>query len=260
MQSDKRWPVAEVFGPTIQGEGLDQGAPCHFIRFGGCDYKCGWCDSPFAVLPEEVRKAERLNADEIMERVSALGSKPRWMILSGGNPAMHDLEPLVRKLKDDGYLVATETQGSLWKPWLGQLNRLCISFKPPSSGMGDKSTVFSAKRFLDLAKEAYRMDFAHRVFVKIVVFDSDDLEFARQIHSLLPWNMRLYLSAGNDPGQSIAHPEREDNRTVNEVRANLLDSASVLAHAILEHPLGRASNVFVQCQYHTLLWGNGKGF
>ena len=48
-------PVVEVFGPTIQGEGELAGVPTAFVRFGGCDYRCSWCDSLFAVLPEDVR-------------------------------------------------------------------------------------------------------------------------------------------------------------------------------------------------------------
>lgn len=44
--------VSEIFGPTVQGEGAVIGKPTVFVRTGGCDYPCSWCDSKFAVLPE----------------------------------------------------------------------------------------------------------------------------------------------------------------------------------------------------------------
>jgi 7-carboxy-7-deazaguanine synthase len=50
----RTYPVVEVFGPTIQGEGALAGLPTLFVRFGGCDYRCSWCDSLLAVLPEQV--------------------------------------------------------------------------------------------------------------------------------------------------------------------------------------------------------------
>ena len=41
-------PVSEVFGPTLQGEGPHAGRPCHFIRLGGCNLSCSWCDTPYS--------------------------------------------------------------------------------------------------------------------------------------------------------------------------------------------------------------------
>ncbi len=48
-------PIVEIFGPVIQGEGAMIGVQTHFVRTGGCDYRCSWFDTPYAVLPEEVR-------------------------------------------------------------------------------------------------------------------------------------------------------------------------------------------------------------
>src|SRR3954470_24432474 len=81
-------PVVEIFGPTIQGEGAEAGLATHFVRFGGCDFRCAWCDTMYAVEPAAVRRnAERLSTEEIVERVEVLGGAPRWVTLSGGNPA-----------------------------------------------------------------------------------------------------------------------------------------------------------------------------
>lgn len=254
---EPKWPVAEVFGPTIQGEGIDQGSPCHFVRFGGCDYRCSWCDTPYAVLPDEVRQLGRRTASELITELAALPPRTRWVILTGGNPLLHDLRSFVDKLKEKDYLVAVETQGSLWKAWLQQVDRVCISFKPPSSGMERKSTLDNAERFLARISEC---DLEPRTFVKVVVFDSEDLRFATQVKRLMPDGMRLYLSAGNDPGRTVSHPDKEDIRGLAEVRKDLLDSTSTLAMAVVDHPIGNMDNVFVQNQLHTALWGNGRGF
>ena len=69
-------PVVEVFGPTIQGEGELAGIPTAFVRFGGCDYRCSWCDSLFAVLPEDVRKAPRMTPAEVAAALEALAGDP----------------------------------------------------------------------------------------------------------------------------------------------------------------------------------------
>ena len=49
-----------MFGPTVQGEGPYAGRVCHFLRLGGCDYRCSWCDTPYAVDPVQVRKVPDL--------------------------------------------------------------------------------------------------------------------------------------------------------------------------------------------------------
>ncbi|MGZ3668149.1 MAG: 7-carboxy-7-deazaguanine synthase QueE, partial [Ktedonobacterales bacterium] len=92
----KSFPVVELFGPVLQGEGRMIGTPTLFARFGYCDYRCSWCDTLYAVLPEEVqRTATQMTASEIRERLRALDPTVPWVTLSGGNPAMHDLSELV---------------------------------------------------------------------------------------------------------------------------------------------------------------------
>src|SRR4051794_10337522 len=105
-------PVVEIFGPTVQGEGPDAGVPAYFVRFGGCDWRCTWCDSMHAVDPAEVRaNAERLTVEQIVERVGRLSPGPRLVVLSGGNPALLELGALVVELHAQDLRVAVETQG-----------------------------------------------------------------------------------------------------------------------------------------------------
>src|SRR4051812_31526998 len=148
-------PVVEIFGPTVQGEGPDAGIPAYFVRFGGCDFRCSWCDSMHAVEPKAVRtNAERLSATEITERVRTLEDGPSLVVLSGGNPALLGLRGLVNELHAAGYEVAVETQGSIWRDWLGQVDRLVTSPKGPSSGMDTPQVRRQFEAFMARARDA----------------------------------------------------------------------------------------------------------
>src|SRR6056297_3759182 len=80
--------VAEVFGPTIQGEGALIGVPTVFVRTGGCDFRCSWCDSLHAVDSSYRDTWAAMSASEVLTRIEALsGAQPLMVSLSGGNPA-----------------------------------------------------------------------------------------------------------------------------------------------------------------------------
>jgi 7-carboxy-7-deazaguanine synthase len=258
-QLEQTWPVVEIFGPTIQGEGVDQGVPAHFIRFGGCDFRCDWCDTPYAVLPAEVRaNATKMSTDDILEHLRQYSWAP-WIILTGGNPALHDLEDLVDELHDCGFLVAVETQGSRWREWMRKLDRVCVSPKPPSSleSLAKRSSI---GRFLEEGLQA-RMDDSREyewLFIKIPIFDDDDLDFAELMRSQLS-DALLYLSAGNDAGRTVGNPKRRDTRTIAGVRRDLCDKYRWLVEATFKRPALCRSDVIVQAQMHVLTWGNEKG-
>lgn len=250
MSKEKHFPVVEIFGPTLQGEGADQGMPCLFVRFGGCDYKCSWCDTPHAVIASEVREgADRLTKDEIKECLERLHPPPYKVILSGGNPAMHKLDQVCLDLKEVGYNVDVETQGSMWRDWFSVVDRLCVSPKPPSSGMTTNWDILKAF--------ALRMR-PESDFFKVVVFDTDDLEYAATVTEIAEINsIPMFLSAGNDAGRTVGQPDRVDSRSFSEVVRDLVTSSQGLAGAVLKDD--RFKNVRVQSQYHVLLWGNEQG-
>lgn len=254
-----KWPVIEIFGPTVQGEGVDQGAVSHFVRFGGCDFKCDWCDTPYAVLPEEVREnSTKMGAKEICEALGKLEGHAPWIIITGGNPALHDLGPLVDKLHENDWLVAVETQGSKWREWMRKVDRLCLSPKPPSAHQ--KYNWGIVQRFFNEGLEA--RDDEDRpyewLFIKIPIFDEKDLKFAVKVRKQLS-NALLYLSAGNDASRSVGSPNRIDNRDLNEIRGDLLNRSRRLTERVFKVPELCDPSVLVQTQYHVLLWGNEKG-
>jgi 7-carboxy-7-deazaguanine synthase len=250
-------PVAETFGPTLQGEGQLAGRSTYFLRVGGCDFACVWCDSRYAVLPEEVRGLPRLTAGEITASLLALKAQkpgPEWLTITGGNPALYELGDLVLawQLHENGK-VAVETQGSRWKDWFGQVDLLTISPKPPSSAMvnsWDFNTFMTKATSLNLA-----------VALKAVVFDEKDYTFARHVHLQYP-EVPFYLSCGTASGGlsgEWAPPLYGDaimvikSGGVVDSKAELLNRYRWLAERAMNDP--EMADVAVFPQLHALAWG-----
>src|SRR5947208_16829453 len=92
----ERIRISEIFGPTCQGEGPLSGRPTVFVRTAGCDYRCAWCDTLYAVLPEYSEEWVSMTPPQIMTRVNELAEgHPVLISLSGGNPALQPLAPLI---------------------------------------------------------------------------------------------------------------------------------------------------------------------
>src|SRR6516165_1155777 len=182
--------VSEIFGPTVQGEGPLIGQPSVFVRTGGCDYRCSWCDTLHAVLPQYRDEWTLMTPADIMARVNELAGGKRVLItLSGGNPALHPLSPLIALgRRNGGHDLALETQGSMAQPWFADLDWLILSPKPPSSGMVTDWDALDA--CLDAAKGR------PRVVLKIVVFDEADYRYAQAATGRYP-GLPVYLQVGN---------------------------------------------------------------
>src|SRR5438270_5257128 len=128
--------ISEIFGPTIQGEGPLIGRPTVFVRTGGCDYRCSWCDTLYAVLPQYRADWSPMGPAEILAQVDDLAhGEPVLVSLSGGNPALQPLQLLIELGRSRRHSFALETQGSVAQPWFAALDWLILSPKPPSSGM-----------------------------------------------------------------------------------------------------------------------------
>lgn len=182
--------VIEAFGPTIQGEGPLAGRVTHFLRLGGCDYRCSWCDSMYAVEPAEVRAAVDLTELEVAECLDQLTPAP-MLVISGGNPALWELGALLGVLRDRYATIAVETQGSVWRPWLLDADSLVVSPKPPSSGMATGPHMATFWHFMTHA------EWHRHVALKIVIFTETDLLWATRVARLYP-SLPLYLSVGTD--------------------------------------------------------------
>lgn len=158
-------PVMESFY-TIQGEGFHQGKAAYFIRLGGCDVGCVWCDV------KDSWEADKHPAYSIEQIVGeATGYPGRLAVITGGEPLMHDCSPLTMALHDRGFTTNIETSGS--HPLSGQWDWICLSpkkFKAP------------LPEILPLANE-----------LKVVVFNQSDFAWAEQYADRVSPECKLYL-------------------------------------------------------------------
>ncbi len=105
-----KYPLHECFY-TFQGEGSAMGMPAFFIRLFGCPVKCNFCDSAGTWHPDYVPKhVERKTAEELTQMAIESGAK--LIVITGGEPTIFDLEPLVAALQDEGKEVHLETSGA----------------------------------------------------------------------------------------------------------------------------------------------------
>jgi len=180
---ERRLMVIEIFGPTVQGEGALAGRITHFIRLGACDYRCGWCDSDHAVIPAKVREnGKRMTTGEIVEALAKLKGRPEWLTISGGNPALQECGELVEAAHALNFKVAVETQGSVWKDWLAQVDQLTVSPKPPSSNMDSKEHRLNLASFFEREQLTLGRPIGASTCIKVPVFDEKDYEWARHVH------------------------------------------------------------------------------
>ena len=235
--------VVELFGPTIQGEGPDAGRPAFFVRFGGCDFRCSWCDSMYAVDPAAVREnATRMSAAGIRKRLASLEAGPSLVVLTGGNPVLHYLQELVAGLHEDGFEVSVETQGSVYRPWLANVDRLVVSPKPPSSGEATPEHWDQLEAFMASALEG-----TPDVALKIVIFDDADLAFAGDAARRWP-EVPLHLSVGTDP---VAPADDAADRE------QILGRLRWLSETAANDPV--LSRARIAPQLHVLIWGRARG-
>lgn len=160
-------PVMEAFY-TIQGEGFHSGRPAFFIRLGGCDVGCHWCDVKDSW---EAAKHPVLHVSDIVQQAMQFPSK--FVVITGGEPAMYDLSPLTRLLKEKGYEIAVETSGAY--PLSGEIDWICVSpkkFKPALSEM------------LEIAHE-----------LKVIINHTSDYQFAEQFLTAISKDCKLFLQA-----------------------------------------------------------------
>ena len=124
--------IYEIY-TSIQGESSYQGLPCVFVRLSGCNLRCAWCDTAYAFFGGEEK-----SVDEILEEVRQSG--PLLVEITGGEPLMqHGCYDLMKKLRDENYIVLLETGGSIDTVDVDQRVKKIIDFKAPSSLMVDEN-------------------------------------------------------------------------------------------------------------------------
>jgi 7-carboxy-7-deazaguanine synthase len=240
----KTIPVLEIFGPTIQGEGMVIGQKTMFVRTAGCDYRCRWCDSAFTWDGSAKEEIRQMTAEQIWERLCELGGDHfSHVTISGGNPVLISaLEELVLLLKKKGIRLAVETQGSRWQDWLYHIDDITLSPKPPSSGMNTDFAMLD--HIVEKLAGAGR---ASHMSLKVVVFDDIDFDYAKRVHRRYP-DIPFYLQVGN------ADTAEADDAAL---RTQLLARLEWLVEKVAQS--NELNDVRVLPQLHTLLWGNKRG-
>jgi organic radical activating enzyme len=99
--------ICEIF-TSIQGEGFNQGRPSVFIRCSRCNLKCPFCDTKYSW-----EKGKILSEDNIVKKIEKF--KIKSVVITGGEPLLQDISPLISILKTKGYTIAIETNGSIYK-------------------------------------------------------------------------------------------------------------------------------------------------
>ncbi|MGL5205909.1 MAG: 7-carboxy-7-deazaguanine synthase QueE [Acidaminococcaceae bacterium] len=120
-----RYPVIEIFA-SVQGEGIFSGLGTDFIRLAGCNLRCSWCDTEHSY---DVSAAAMLDIEEIFAKWQF--EQPN-VVITGGEPTLYDLGPLVGALKERGKFVALETNGTNPVPDEWGIDWVTVSPKPDS--------------------------------------------------------------------------------------------------------------------------------
>jgi organic radical activating enzyme len=158
-------PLMEHFY-TLQGEGYHTGRAAYFLRLGGCDVGCVWCDVKESW---DANKHPQVSIESMAQWVKESGTE--MAVITGGEPLMHNLNGLTDCLQNLGIETNIETSGS--HPLSGKWNWICVSpkkFKEPLT------------QVLDQANE-----------LKIIIFNKSDFEWAEKYAQLVQPDCKLYL-------------------------------------------------------------------
>jgi 7-carboxy-7-deazaguanine synthase len=168
-------PVMEHFY-TLQGEGYHQGRAAYFIRLGGCDVGCVWCDVKDSWDAEKHPKLEVGSLrSEVIKTPAAI------VVITGGEPLMHNLDELTKELQSTGLKTHIETSGA--HPLSGSWDWICLSpkkFKAP------------LPEILPKANE-----------LKIVVFNKSDFDWAEKYAALVSADCKLFLQPEWDKAAEV---------------------------------------------------------
>ena len=194
-----QYPLMEDFY-TIQGEGYNTGKAAYFLRLAGCDVGCVWCDV------KESWKAENhpvVEIDEMIRRIRE--SFADKVVVTGGEPAMYDLQPLTDALKKNNLLSYIETSGAY--PLTGIWDWICVSPKKFKAPLPD---------LLENANE-----------LKVIVFNKSDFDWAEKNAKFVNKNCLLYLQ----PEYSVI--EKILPQIIDYVKTNTRWRISLQTHKIL---------------------------
>jgi len=168
-------PVMEHFY-TLQGEGFHQGRAAYFIRLGGCDVGCVWCDVKDSW---DADKHPKYTIEQLVQEVKKTPTE--LVVITGGEPLMHNLDALTAALKAAGLHTNIETSGA--HPLSGHWDWICLS----------------PKKF----KEPLPAILPHANELKVVIFNKSDFDWAEKYAAQVSPSCKLYLQPEWDKAAQV---------------------------------------------------------
>lgn len=164
VASGEMLPLMEEFY-TIQGEGFHKGTAAYFIRIGGCDVGCHWCDV------KESWNAELHPPTAVENIISNAARHSKTVVVTGGEPLTWDMTVLTRGLKQEGMTIHIETSGAY--PLTGIWDWICLS---------PKKIKLPTEEIYEVANE-----------LKVIIYNKHDLKFAEEQAAKVNKECILYL-------------------------------------------------------------------
>ncbi len=162
-----RLNISEIFY-SIQGEGTRSGLPCVFVRLQGCELRCSWCDTPYALDIKQIESI--MNGAEIIDKIKSYDCN--YILFTGGEPLFQkEVLPLLSYFCEEGYVVSIETNGHQSIREVDRRAIKILDLKCPASGMS---------KYNDYSNLEYLLPHDE---VKFVITDRNDYDFARDIIS-----------------------------------------------------------------------------
>ena len=195
-------PVMEHFY-TLQGEGFHQGKAAYFIRLAGCDVGCVWCDVKESW---DVSKHPLKSISYLVDQVKQ--TPARIVVITGGEPLMHDLTILTSALQESGFQTHIETSGAY--PLSGNWNWICLSpkkFKAPLPELINKADE-----------------------LKVVIYHKSDFDWAEKYAALVNPTCKLYLQPEWDKAAEVTP------QIIDYIKANPQWQLSLQVHKYINVP------------------------
>jgi len=197
-----RLPLVEEFF-TLQGEGSQTGRAAYFIRLGGCDVGCSWCDTRFAWNPKEY---PMVATDTIIEHVMNSGTNS--VVVTGGEPLLWNLDFLCTGLRKNKIMTFIETSGAY--PLSGKWDWICLS---PKRNMPPEK---------EICRKADEL--------KVIIEDKGDFEWAEAYRKMVKKECKLFLQP------EWSRFERVISDIVEYVKKNQIWSISLQSHKYMHIP------------------------
>ena len=211
--------VSEIFY-SIEGEGIEVGRPEVFIRLAGCNLRCNWCDTKYAL-----NDGKEISIDEIIQEARRHSVKN--ISITGGEPLLQreELVELVEELKELNYWIQINTNGTIFDQKIFELvDLITMDYKCPSSGMkSDFQVLVRTKN-----------SFGSKLQLKFVISNEGDYQYARDI----------VLNSFKDVTNIVFQPEWQSRK---------------FAGKLVEHVKRDGLNVKVIFQQQKIIWGHKRG-